>query len=180
MTMTMADVLTWTLGIVGSLAVLVSYWLAAQGLFPGLVRRASACYQRPVRVTLAGLAVAAPAILLGGFVYQARSPALKFVGAFLIALPALIGLMGSSGLCHRIGTGLASPMDEKQPWRRVLRGGIVLALTFVLPAVGWFVLLPWALISGFGAALLSVRSGTSPEPPVASEPALPSPRGATG
>ena len=72
---------------------------------------------------------------------------------------------------QRIGAGLPSPLDEQQPWRRVLRGGILLALTFLLPFVGWFVLPIWALVSGFGAFLLSVRERKpSPDaaPPVIS------------
>jgi hypothetical protein len=36
----------------------------------------------------------------------------------------------------------------------VLRGGIVLALTFVMPALGWFVVMPLAYLSGFGAFVL--------------------------
>ena len=42
----------------------------------------------------------------------------------------LSGLVGSAGLAAQIGTGLASPADQTQSWRRVLRGGIVLGLTF--------------------------------------------------
>lgn len=42
------------------------------------------------------------------------------------------------------------------PW--VLRGGIVLVPTLLVPLLGWFLLLPWTLVSGFGAALLAWRS----------------------
>jgi hypothetical protein len=51
----------------------------------------------------------------------------------------------------------------------VLRGGILLALTFLLPFVGWFVLPIWALVSGFGAFVLSVkepRKSADAAPPV--------------
>jgi len=43
------------------------------------------------------------------------------------------------------------------PWRRVLRGGVVLSFAFLLPVIGWFVLLPWTLVSGVGASLGSLR-----------------------
>jgi hypothetical protein len=65
--------------------------------------------------------------------------------------------MGSAGLCDRIGAGLPGDTDARQPWRRVLRGGIVLSFAFVLPVIGWFVLLPWTLVSGVGASLGSLR-----------------------
>ena len=44
------------------------------------------------------------------------------------------------------------------PWRRLLRGGMVLGLAFVMPFLGWFVLLPWSLASGLGALVLSRRA----------------------
>ena len=42
------------------------------------------------------------------------------------------GLVGSAGLAQRIGAGLPSPADLTQPWRRVLRGGIVLVPAFAV------------------------------------------------
>jgi hypothetical protein len=163
--MEMAAAWAWVLVITGTLTMFVSYWLATQSLLPGFVQRSSAWYGKPVRITLAGLVVAVPLFSLGVFVSQRPSagPALKILGGLLIILPMVIGVVGSSGLCQRIGTGLPSPADEKQPWRRVLRGGIALALTFVFPIVGWFIMVPWTLISGFGAALFSLwpgRTGT--------------------
>jgi hypothetical protein len=72
----------------------------------------------------------------------------------------------------RIGQGLKSTRDAHEPWRRVLRGGIVLALTFVLPFVGTFVVMPLAFVSGFGAFLFTLFSrrraalpATAPEQP---------------
>jgi hypothetical protein len=80
----------------------------------------------------------------------------------------MLGMIGSAGLTLRIGAGLPSPLDEQQPWRRVLRGGILLSLTFLLPVVGWFVLPIWALVSGFGAFILSVQElrRSRSEPPL--------------
>ena len=39
----------------------------------------------------------------------------------------------------------------------MLRGGVVLVFLFLLPVIGWFIVLPWALVSGVGALLLSLR-----------------------
>ncbi len=66
--------------------------------------------------------------------------------------------MGSAGLGDRIGVGLPSAGDATQPWRRLLRGGTVLSLTFLLPIVGWVGVLPWTLVSGVGAAVLAMRA----------------------
>lgn len=155
--MIMADVLKIFLIVVGLLTVYVSYWLVAQALFPQIVDRARQHYAKPVKITLLGLAGAALPFVVGAAISNVPNPAFKLVGVTLMVIPALLGLVGSAGLAQRIGVGLASPADDHQPWRRVLRGGILLALTFLLPFVGWIVLPIWTLVSGFGAFVLSVK-----------------------
>lgn len=156
--MIMADILKIFLMVVGVLTVYVSYWLVARALFPTVVERARLHYARPVKITLIGLAVAALPVIAGVAISQFPNPAFKLFGVTLMVIPAMLGLVGSAGLVSKIGAGLPSPLDEQQPWRHVLRGGILLALTFLLPFVGWFVLPIWALVSGLGAFMLSVRA----------------------
>ncbi|MEO6034684.1 MAG: hypothetical protein ABIQ35_05475 [Verrucomicrobiota bacterium] len=171
----MADILKIFLIVVGVLTVYVSYWLVAQALFPKLVERSRQQYARPLKITLIGLAVALLPVLGGAAISKLPNPALKLLGVTLMVIPALLGLVGSAGLVLKIGAGLPSPLDEQQPWRRVLRGGILLALTFLLPFVGWIVLPIWALVSGLGAFLLSVKSAraatASPPPDLTMTPA---------
>lgn len=167
--MIMADVLKIFLIVVGLLTVYVSYWLVAQALFPQVVERARLYYSKPVKITLIGLVAAALPFVIGAAISYLPNPALKLTGVTLMVIPAMLGLVGSAGLAQRIGVGLASPADEQQPWRRVLRGGILLALTFLLPFVGWIVLPIWTLVSGFGAFILSVKElkkSSEPAPPV--------------
>lgn len=153
--MIMADVLKIVFLIVGTLIVIVSYWLAATALFPQAVSQARTHYERhPVRITLLGGGVGVPLFLLGmALVAAGPTPLMKILGGSFASLLLLLALFGSAGLCQRIGNGMPAPLDEFQPWRRVYRGGTVLALTFVLPIVGWFAIFFWTLISGFGAAL---------------------------
>lgn len=158
----MADILKFFLLIVGLLTVYVSYWLVAQALFPALVERARRHYGKPVRITLIGLAAAILPIVAGAAISSLPNPVLKLVGISIMVIPAMLGLIGSAGFISRIGAGLPSPADDQQPWRRVLRGGILFALTFLLPVVGWIVLPLWALVSGFGAFILSVRERSQP------------------
>jgi hypothetical protein len=155
--MIMADVLKIFLIIVGLLTVFVSYWLLAQALFPRLVERASELYRRPVKLSLTGLIAAPLPVFLGILIYRMPNPLLKITGLTLIIIPAMLGLIGSAGLTLRIGAGLPSPGDVAQPWRRVLRGGVLLAFSFLLPVVGWFVIPLWALVSGFGAFIICLR-----------------------
>ena len=51
----------------------------------------------------------------------------------------------------RIGRNLCAGADT---WQQALRGGVMLALVFITPLLGWFVVLPLGLASGFGAFLL--------------------------
>ena len=172
--MIMADILKILLLIVGYLLIYVSYWLLSQALFPEMVAKARSQYGRPIRTTLVGLVTAAPLIIAGLIVMRAPNPAFKVIGGIIAGIPVMFGLAGSAGLCQRIGSGLPSPLDEAQPWRRVLRGGIVLTLSFLLPFIGWFALPIWILISGCGALVLSLRTrgqSTSVSAPVLLEPA---------
>ncbi len=166
--MIMADVLTWFLLILGALLVFVAHWLGAYGLFPTLVESCADRYgRRPVAATFLGLAIVLPLLVLITVLSQ-LGPPFNVIALLLLTVPVMFALLGSAGLVLRVGSGLASPSDATQPWRRVLRGGIVLALVFLLPIVGWLVIMPWALVSGFGVAVMAMRGGRPTAPRVLS------------
>ena len=172
--MIMADVLKIALLLIGFLLCYVVYWLASAALFPAVVERAKLQYDtRPVRATLAGLGLALPFIALSVGIGSVAHPAAKVLGVALICIPVLYGLLGSAGLALRIGAGLKSSLDDTQPWRRMLRGSVVLSLTFLLPVIGWFIVMPWAIISGLGAAVIAMFQKQPAAFPVAE--ALPHP-----
>lgn len=156
--MIVADILMWLLLILGTYIVFNAYWLVAQGLFPGFVDR---CRQRiqmsPAGQTVIGLAIAIPGSIIGIALLQAPSPVMKFAGAVIVLGLLLLGMIGSAGLAALIGHGLPTVADHREPWRRVLRGGAALGLTFVFPLIGWLFVLPLSLVIGIGAAVRSVR-----------------------
>lgn len=158
--MILADILQWFLLILGALLTLIAHWLGAHALFPALVRRARERYvSSPVKATLVGLAIAAPTLVIAiALGKNAPHPLVKSLAVGLALLAGLLALVGSAGLVERIGIGMPSAVDEGQPWRRVLRGGVVLGLAFLMPFLGWFVLLPWTLVSGLGAWALAGRA----------------------
>jgi hypothetical protein len=153
----MADILKIVFIVIGVLAIYVNYWLLAAALFPALVERASRQYANPIKLTLVGLAAAIGPVVVGLILANKASPLIKVVGLTLVIVPGMIGLAGSSGLALRIGIGLNSPLDTTQPWRRVLRGGLVLSFSFLLPVIGWVILPLWVLVSGLGAFLLGLK-----------------------
>jgi hypothetical protein len=174
--MNLADVFTFLFIILGFVIVFVGYWLLAAGLFPRLVERCSETMGRtPVKTVAIGAVTLVPLVAIG-FLISNRSPnsAGKVVGLAIVLFASLGALFGSAGLALRVGAGLQSARDEKEPWRRVLRGGIVLGLTFVLPFIGTFVVMPLAFVSGFGAFLFAIfarRRSALPLP--AAEPVTP-------
>ncbi len=155
--MIMADILKIVFIVIGILAIYVNYWLLAEALFPALVERASRQYAHPAKLTLVGLATAIVPVVAGFILANQANPLTKIVGLTLVIVPGMIGLAGSSGLALRIGIGLNSPLDATQPWRRVLRGGVVLSCSFLLPVVGWVILPLWVLVSGLGAVVLALK-----------------------
>jgi len=177
----MADILKIFLLIVGAILIFIGFWLAAEALFPTLVERARNQYSRPYKLTFAGLAMAAPFVLGAIAIFKISHPVMNILAFVLLAVVLFGGLAGSAGLAKRIGLGLPSPMDDTQPWRRVLRGGIVLVLTFLLPFIGWLGLTIWTLVTGCAALVFAVREAKTPnvpaEPaqaPKVEPPALPS------
>ena len=117
-------------------------------------------------------AVAVPLVALGlGLSSKAPNGGLKLLGLFLALIPLLIGLFGSAGLALLIGRGLPSMRDESEPWRRTMRGSVVLALSFVLPVIGWFGLMPFAFLTGFGVFLMTAfRRQTAAAPALVPPP----------
>jgi hypothetical protein len=156
---TTANVLAWVFFSLGLLMMFVSYWLAAAALFPRQVERCERQFGRPVVTTLVGLLLFAVPLVLGISMASKLPAMFKWIGVALAGTPILLGLVGSAGLARRIGVGLATPIDATQPWRPVLRGGIVLALTFLLPIMGQFLLLPLVLAAGTAATVFSWFSG---------------------
>jgi hypothetical protein len=150
--MNLADVFTVVLVVLGLLTVFVGWWLAMAGLFPRLVE---GCAEKlgtaPLKCFVVGMVCVVP-LIAGGLIFgrvSTNAPG-KLLSAAVIILIILTALAGTSGLALRIGRGLSAANDSGEPWRRVRRGGIVLAITY-----GTIVLLPLTLLAGFGALVLA-------------------------
>lgn len=167
--MIMADIVKWLLIFLGIILTVISYWLVAIALMPGVVERSRLHMSaKPIRSIIAGALIAIPIMILGGILANdANLPPVKIIGLVALFGPVLMGLLGSSGLAERVGIGLPAPNDDAQPWRRVLRGGIVLTLAFLLPLVGTSLFLV-SLLAGVGGFVHAVMR--RPKPSVPSEP----------
>lgn len=143
-------------------------WLFTRALCPGLVERTRELYAQPVKSFGVGLLTGLLPGALGLVLVNAGLPALKLLGWLLFLSAVLTGFIGSAGLADRVGRGLAIPSDEGQPWRQTYRGGVVLSFIFILPFIGWFLVLPVVLITGNGsfvrARRVRAKAEVSPSP----------------
>lgn len=180
--MYLSAVIGWPLFIATLMAVFICSWLASFALWPEMVKKGAERYGRPWATTGAGLLVTLPGGLAGAALSQANEPLLKIIGIIMLGSIILIGVVGSAGLCLRVGQGLASPADKDRPWRAVLRGGVVMAFVCLFPVIGWIGVLLWMLISGCGVVILPRRlqapaseSAASRQPPETAHAAHPIP-----
>lgn len=150
--MLMADVAVWTALFVGLMVVLPAVWLLFGALWPAAVQRAQERIPRkPYSTFFIGLGVA---LLVTTVVAVLGNVNLAPPAMLLSALSMGLSLVGVSALARHVGSRLSSPGDAA--WKPHLRGGIVLALSFLVPFLGWLLIFPVALVLGLGAATLAV------------------------
>ena len=159
--MLMADVAIWTALFVGLMVVLPAVWLLFGALWPSAVQRAQERIpRRPYLTFFVGLGVSFLLTAVVAILGQVNAaPVALVLSAFALGW----SLVGVSALARHVGTRLASPGDPA--WKPHLRGGIALALSFLVPFLGWMLLFPIALILGAGAATLAVfKRAPAPAP----------------
>ena len=157
-------VLGFALSIIGFLLSLQGLWLLSLALFPRRVARAAdRCRHHGIASFFVGILITGVALLIGAVLARRGGGPRHGVGGLFLSLFTLYAGVGMSGLVTFIGQRLPTPSDAIRPWRTTVRGGIVLELAYLLPIVGWFVLLPFSVIMGAGAITLSFFGG-DPKP----------------
>ncbi len=148
-----------TLLILGTLLSIGALQLVTAVAAPGLIGQAARNLERrgtmaqigmlAVGTGILGLLILALALLANagpaGKVLQAM---LAVPGAFLIA-----GGLASASLC--VGGRLPSPLDDGRPWRRLVRGATALGLSWIIPFLGWFLILPGCAAAGIGSLVFA-------------------------
>ncbi len=157
--MLMADTMSIFFVILGMMMAFPGLWLLCLGLWPEAVEAAAdRCSKGLWSSFLAGLPSTIVMVVLTLTLFNVLGPIGKIAGVGVICFYMLQAHNGVSGLATSIGRRLGSPIDEQRPWRSTLRGGVVLELTYLLPILGWFVILPASIIIGSGAANLNLLS----------------------
>ena len=159
--LTSAVVFAIALFLLGTALTLAAGMLTAAGLFPEFTGRCGERLRRPVRCFLVGAGV-----VVGVVVFMGLAKHLGGLGNLLMLVAGggavLAGVAGAAGLVERMASGGGAGADG---WVARRRAATVLALSWVIPVAGGFVLLPGCLLMGLGAAVMSVRKGRVAEPP---------------
>lgn len=151
--LTTAHVWTAFLIHIGAILTAVAYFVVAGALLPNATERAAMrLSERPVATALLGVLISAPWVAVSLFLLG-RGGVAASLGALLGMLWLLLGLLGGGAVAYRVG-------QVGHGWPRIARGGTIVALTWVLPLVGWFVVLPLTLSTGVACLLLSARRRT--------------------
>lgn len=157
--MLMADTMSIFFVILGMMLAFSGLWLLCRGLWPEAVAAAAdRCRKGLWSSFLAGLPITIMMVAVTTILFNVLGPAGKIASISVVCLYMLQAHTGVSGLATSIGRRLAAPLDEQRPWRSTLRGGVVLELAYLLPFLGWFVILPASIIIGSGAANLGLLS----------------------
>ena len=157
--MLMADVMLWTLVIVGFCLAQQGLWLLCRALWPRRLAAATErCARRPVVSFLVGLPVTAAAIAavaVAGNALGAVGQALAFAGFIAFWVYANLG---AAAFATYVGQRLTSPADLARPWAATVRGGVALELAWLVPVVGWVGVFPVSIVLGTGAVTFAIFS----------------------
>lgn len=157
---THAVVYTWLFIHIGVILVVTSYYTLGAALAPALTSRARRQFAaRPWLPIIIGLAISVPWMLAAIVLLQQVPAGAKFVGAILGCLWILLGLIGGAGIAQHVGGGDIVP--GRASWVQTFRGGLFISLTWVLPLVGWLVMLPLTMSAGIGCLVLGIFFGRS-------------------
>jgi hypothetical protein len=141
---------------------LAAVWL----LFPATVELARLRLERtPWRCFWLGGVLTAGLSLPITVLLALPSGAAKFAGAALITLALTGATLGAAGLAAKMGAHLAARSPALSPAGAFLRGAVALELAAFFPIMGWFIVIPLAVVVALGAtafALLKWMPRTQP------------------
>ena len=149
-----AQVWTWFFVHVGVIMVVCAYYTLSAAIAPGMTHRARLRFARhPWLPAIIGIALSLPWVIASIILLRANLGPVKFLGAVVGGAWILCGLIGGAGIAQQVGMGAA---NVQASWIHSIRGGLFITLTWVLPLIGWLVMLPLTLATGVGCLVLGV------------------------
>jgi len=150
---------------------LTAGWL----LFPAPVERARRrLAQTPWRCFWVGAVTAGMASLPALVLLALPLGPAKLLGSLLLFAELAFASLGAAGIAAEIGQRLHHQSNGGlSPASAFVRGAIILELAAAFPVIGWFIVIPIAVITAFGAAVFAlIRREAQPAIQVTADPAL--------
>ena len=127
-------------------------------LFPERTKRASNDFlTHPWMTFFIGLGVIVPSFVIATIAFNATH--LRPIGAALYVLMLGLAVFGSGGLTRAIASRVRKSGGAGSEFQALAKGGALVIATELLPFFGWFALLPFVLISTFGAGFMALVRG---------------------
>jgi hypothetical protein len=165
----MADISTvfgilLTLGIVFP-GMLTAWWL----LFPATVERARLRLDRtPWLCFFVGGVFTAVVAIPATILFVVPNGAVKFMGWVLVFAVLTVASLGAAGIAAKMGDRLARRSDGLTPAGAFVRGAVALELAAAFPIIGWFIVIPLAIVTSLGATAFALLRWmpkvTAPQP----------------
>ena len=150
---THAVVYTFLFVHIGVILAATSYFTLGAALAPALTSRARKQFAtKPWYPIVVGFLISVPWMLVGITLFRQGPAVAKFVGAAFGCLWILFGLIGGAGIAQHVGG--CENSSNRVSWIQTFRGGLFISLTWVIPLVGWLVMLPLTLSGGIGCLVL--------------------------
>lgn len=133
---------------------LTAWWL----LFPMTVGRARLRLEHtPWQCLWLGLALAILAGIPIALLLALPSGLTKFMGGSLLTVLLAVAGLGAAGMVAKMGEQWAKKGSEAlSPAGAFVRGAVTLELAAAFPVIGWFIVIPLAIIASLGATAFAV------------------------
>lgn len=142
---------------------LIGFFLTLRALFSSRVTKVQSAVQlMPGRALLIGAVnilffgvIALVLFSIGNNMYGMVKVIPLLPAIFLTGILTIGLAFGLTGMVQMVGERI---FPEHSAWKQTLWGTVVLAFACAVPVAGWFLLLPYAALTGFGAFILSFFS----------------------
>ncbi len=175
--MLFADTFKILLIAVSVIIALPSIWIFSSVVYPDRVRRAADHAEQGLWRWLAwGIVPFVLLVWLSTALLQGGGPGQLLSAAVFTAL-VLGSNVGVAGLAMRLGRSMpGGDAAADVPWRQVRRGGLLLTGMYLLPLIGWVVILFGSMVMGCGIMTRMLLRGRGDRRPAeTTSPAVPPP-----
>jgi len=134
-------------------SMLTAWWL----LFPKLISRAQTRVEKSLASSFwLGLIVVIALLIPIVVLFALPIGPAKSLGWILLAASLALSSIGWAGIAAHLGEQMKHMGNPFNPLSAFIRGSIILELAGFFPILGWFFLLPLALITAFGATAFAL------------------------